>query len=117
MALVVAPGMASASQPISESFVQCAQLYDLSNRYDPSRRSTEKGAMLEQAAAKFMTGAQSEARKEGRSDVSEYLAHMAETKAADWDAKGRSYVFTQDFRDWMSYCRSLARSRGIKLRP
>ena len=36
-------------------------------------------------------------------------------KAAVWEAKGPKVVFTEEYRDWTNYCRSFARSRGIKL--
>ena len=106
---------AGAGQPISESFVECAQLYDMLNRAEPARRGTEKGAMLEYAAAQLMRGAPNEA--EGRQGVGAYLDEMATTKAEKWDAKGLGYVMIQDARDWFANCRSLARDRGIALKP
>jgi hypothetical protein len=111
------PESATAAQPISESFVECAQLFDLSNRAHPSRRDTENGAMLRYAAEQMMSGAHAEAETEGRKNIPAYLEQMAQDKACKWDEKGGLYVMTQDFRDWAAYCRSLAQSRGISLKP
>lgn len=108
---------AIAGQPVSESFVECAQLFDLSNRADRSRRDTEKGAALQYAAKQMMSRAHAEASAEGRQNIDVYLEETARDKACKWDEQGPLYVMTQDFRDWAAYCRSLARSRGLRLKP
>ena len=115
MLCLALPVAASAGQPISESFVECAQLFDMSNRQEPARRATDKGAALEYAAAQLMQAAADEAAREGRRAIPAYVAEMAEVKASRWDAEGVTYVLSQDFRDWMGYCKSLAKSRGVAL--
>lgn len=105
-----------ASQPISESFVECAQLVDISNRRYPERLASEKGAALRLAAERLIFGGIREAEREGRSDPEAYVSRLIPMKAAKWDEKGIAYLMTDDFMDWMRYCSKLAGSRGITLR-
>ena len=106
---------AAASQPISESLVECAALYDMSNRAFPERRETPDGERLENARAELLDAALGRAQEEGRSDAQGYVAELLPLKEAGWDAKGVQYVFTQDFRDWMGYCRSVSEHLGVDL--
>ena len=111
------PVFADASQPISESFVDCVQLYDTLNRAKPAGRKAENGAMLDYAVSQLILGARSEGGAEGRRHIDAYLNEMAVSKAEKWDAKGLGYFMTEDARDWFAYCRSLAQDRGIALKP
>lgn len=114
LGLIAAP--TEAGQPISESFTECAVLYDTSNRWFPKRRGSEKGAALDCASAAMMEGAAREAAREGRGDVARYLARVEASKIEKWDRRDTTLVFTQEFRDWMGYCGKLAESRGISLK-
>lgn len=113
---LASPGAAHAGQPISESLVDCATLVTLSNRAFPDRLNTSKGRALDRAGRRLLDAARDQARAEGRADVRAHVAALAIAKAETWDAKGTAYVFTQDFRDWMSYCRSLSNHMDIALR-
>lgn len=113
---LVVPLAAQAGQPISESFVQCAQLVDSSNRWFPERRGSEKGEKLRIASERLMAEAEAEARREGISDVPAYLAALSAEKAAFWDARGLPLLASEEFRDWMQYCNKLAASRGVRLK-
>ncbi|WP_425039057.1 hypothetical protein [Primorskyibacter sp. S187A] len=103
----------AASQPISESLVQCAQLFDLSNRQSGKAAMNEKGHTLKALAESYMQAAETQAQTEGQGDPAAYVAAMAKRKAQLWDGKGRLYVFSEEFRDWARYCRKLGRHIGV----
>lgn len=103
---------ASASQPISESMVQCAALYGTASDWV---QGDSHSARLQRAAGAFVIAAQAQAVQEGKSNPSEYVEDMWGYKNATWGVKGKAYVFTQDFRDWTGYCKALARDRDIAL--
>ena len=107
------PTSVSAGQPVSESLVQCAQLFDTSNRMHPGHRTSGNGQKLAALSTRFMDAAAREAKREGRASVRPYLRSHAAKKAAYWDAKGEAYVFTDDFQDWAKYCRRLGKDRGV----
>ena len=113
--VILAATPVQAGQPISESLVDCGTLFDLSNRAFPERRETEKGASLAHASDQFLTAAREQARAEGRASPERYVEDMIGTKEENWDGKGLSYVFSQDFRDWIQYCRSLSDHLGVDL--
>lgn len=107
------PVPALAGQPISESLVQCAQLFDISNRLFPENRNSEKGQALAALSDRFVAAAKDEAYREGRRDAPRYVRVQSMAKAALWDAKGPRFVMTDEFREWAQYCRALGESRGI----
>ncbi|MEX0309064.1 MAG: hypothetical protein AB3N17_02345 [Tateyamaria sp.] len=107
------PTSVSAGQPVSESLVQCAQLFDTSNRLHPSYRTSGNGQKLAALAERFMDAAAREAKREGQSSVRPYLRSHASQKAAYWDAKGEGYLFTDNFQEWARYCRTLGQNRGV----
>ena len=105
-----------AAQPISEAFVECAVLVDLSYSAMPLHRDTVPGTGLDYAARQLMSGAELAARREGHADVPAYLDRIGRAKRHAWRAEGTRFVFTTAFRNWMGYCDKLAQSRDIALR-
>lgn len=102
----------SASQPISESMVQCAALYGTASGWV---QGDSHSARLQRAAGAFVIAAEAQAHEEGWTNPGAYVDEMWGYKNATWGIKGRAYVFTQDFRDWTGYCKALARDRDIAL--
>ncbi|MDV7142449.1 hypothetical protein R3X27_07110 [Tropicimonas sp. TH_r6] len=106
---------AEAGQPFSESLVDCAALFTISNRAYPERRHAGKGLALEQLGETFLAAAEARARAEGRTDPTGYICDLEAEKTAAWDSRGAFFVFSEEFRDWTSYCRSLSDHLGISL--
>ncbi|NNF25151.1 MAG: hypothetical protein HKN63_10175 [Rhodobacteraceae bacterium] len=104
---------AAAQQPYSESLVDCASLVTISNRMDPSRAEGRKGQALQDYGNRLLIGAVRQAEIEGHSDAVGHVRALVLQKNAHWDDKGMMFVFSEEFRDWMSYCRKFARHVGI----
>ncbi|WP_298913376.1 hypothetical protein [uncultured Roseobacter sp.] len=105
---------AHAGQPISESMIQCGALYTVAS----DRVSTfDRARRLHAAAQVWADAALAQAENERRSDTEGYVSHLWGEKCAQWSDKGALYFFSEDFRDWTSYCRALARSRGLHIDP
>ncbi|MBU3258467.1 hypothetical protein KPG71_00420 [Roseovarius sp. PS-C2] len=115
LALALAATPLQAGQPISESLVDCAMLFMITNRAEPARANHGKGYALDRAKDKLLIAAQSRAHQEGRDDAERYVADLAGAKAEKWDAKGARYIMTQDYRDWIGYCASLIDHLGLEL--
>lgn len=115
LAASTAAGPATAGQPISESLVECAALFESSNRWFPDRRTTAKGRSLRAASGALLDEAAVAAREEGRREIDAYLARTLAAKQASWDGKGMLHLLTEDGREWFKYCGSLARHRGLDL--
>ncbi|QJF50631.1 hypothetical protein [Roseobacter ponti] len=102
----------SAGQPLSESMVQCGALYTVAAGWVDRDGTREK---LLDAAEAWAVSAEARAATEGRSDPAGYVDAMWPVKCSAWSQKHRAYVFTGDFRDWMSYCRALAKHENVPL--
>ncbi len=109
------PVRADAGQPISESLVDCAALFTISNRAFPERSDAGKGRVLEQFRETLLAAAELRARSEGRKDPSGYVCELEAEKDALWDARGAFFVFSEEYRDWARYCRALSDHLGIAL--
>lgn len=107
------PGLAQ--QPYSESLVDCASLYTISNRAFPERATSEKGAKLQEMERVLLWAAIEQAQKEGHADALSHVNDLSARKAAHWDSKGLRFIFSDEFRDWMSYCRKFTAHLGIDL--
>lgn len=112
LALTVLP--AAAQQPYSESLVDCASLVTISNRMDPGRAEGGKGQALQDYGNRLLIGAVRQAEIEGRSDPVAHVRALVLEKNAYWDDKGMMFVLSEEFRDWMSYCRKFSRHLGIQ---
>lgn len=115
LAMALAATPLRAGQPISESLIDCAMLFTITNRAEPDRANHGKGYALDRAKDEMLIAAQARARQEGRDDAARYVADLATAKADKWDAKGMRYVLTQDYRDWMGYCASLIDHLDLEL--
>ena len=105
-----------AKQPISESLVDCAALFTISTRAFPERQ-TAKARALNNAATTLTRAAQTRAATEEQSDPQGYVDKLLREKRAKWDARGVNFIFSEEFREWASYCRSLSKHLGISLKP
>ena len=112
--LIVSSAEVSAKQPISESLVDCATIFSMTTRAFPER-NTAKSAALKSAEKTLLAEAENKARAEGNANAPMYVAALANKKQQKWDARGVNFIFSDEFRDWTSYCRSLSKHLGIEL--
>lgn len=107
---------AQATTPISLSLVDCAVLIDTSNRWYPDRRTTANGAILTYAAAQMRDAAHVRLATE-EPNPHQVLGAFEAARTAFWDAKGAILPRTEEFRERLGACRTLANVEGIKLLP
>ena len=101
---------ATASQPISKSMAQCAGLlFAMEHLVESPDRAYWLGA----AAARWTNHATKRAKAEGR--PARTIPTEVDASKQDWLGKGATFVFTEDFRDWISYCRKLGKASGLEL--
>jgi len=100
------------AQPFSESMMDCAAVYQSSAQFVTSEQATQK---LLKATRQWAETALDQSCAEGNDVEMSSVWDRIDEKAALWEAKGPTVVFTEEYRDWMKYCRSFARSRGIKI--
>ena len=105
------PTMASA-QPYSHSMADCAGIYQNAAQWVDTDESANK---LMHAVTQWADAAVTQARAEGISSPEERMWQRIDSKTSEWETKGAGVFFTQDFRDWMQYCRSFAQDRGLSI--
>jgi hypothetical protein len=104
---------APAGQPIYKSMVECGAIYTASAEII---RSRPKKQMLSNAAKIWREAAVTEVAAARMPDAPSYVALMHDEKLRQWRGKGSMAALTQEYRDWTSYCLSLAGARGLDLR-
>ncbi|MEM9582652.1 MAG: hypothetical protein AAGA08_06015 [Pseudomonadota bacterium] len=105
-ALFAAITPAHAGQPISKSMADCGGLLLGISAF------LDNPSSQDYAISSSAIWADAAAAEAGR-DMTEELHATAQ----DWRDRGMMVAFSQDFRDWTSYCRALAKHRGIKFPP
>lgn len=100
------------AQPVSWGMAQCSALMDVME--DHVSRQPQKGFLAE-ASEVLYGAAKTQSRAEGR-DPAE-LGPVIAQKRNEWSAMGNSMVFKTEFRDWVDYCKSLARAYDVPLDP
>ena len=103
-------GTPAQAQPISWGMAQCAALMGVMESH--VSRQPQKG-YLAQAADALFDAAQVQSRTEGRDPAELTVVHG--DKQDEWIAMGYSMAFKSEFRDWVDYCKSLARSYQVPL--
>ncbi len=110
---LTAPATAFA-QPYSESMADCASQFQNAAQWVQNDENSEK---LMAAARVWADAALVQARQEGQRVSKEDIWTKIDRKTELNEAKGRTYFVSQDWRDWMSYCRSFGKDRGITYEP
>lgn len=110
-----APAPVAAQQPYSESLVDCAAIFTTTNRRFPERAEGEKGRRLQAVGDKLIVAALDQAKKEGVSDPGAHVNELYAAKSAKWDDRSLMFIFSEEFRDWASYCRKFTAHLGIDL--
>lgn len=111
--LALAPTSAQA-QPFSESMMDCAALHQNAAQYVKTDAEAE---VIMQVARTWAASAVVQTATEGAPLDEAKVWERIDAKTDDWEARGRTAFFTQDFRDWVAYCRAFGRSRGLDVVP
>lgn len=106
----VAPTGISASQPYSDSMADCAGIYQNAAQWVTTDEAANR---LMLAVSRWADAAIAQAEGEGIRNAEERMWHRIDSKTSEWEARGAGVFFTQDFREWMQYCRSFAKNQGI----
>ncbi len=112
LAVILAVAGPVAAQPFSQSMAQCAGLFEGVRNVISKPGNLEK---LDAAAAAFSVAAVEQARAEGQADPEAWVAQHQGEMRTEWEAYGGLAAFSQDFVDWVDYCRSFADDRGIDM--
>lgn len=96
--------------PFSDSMAECAAQYQNAAQWVETDAATDK---LMYAARAWADAAIAQATAEGIADAQDTMWAAIDAKTAVWEAKGPLLFGTEEFRDWMNYCRSFAADRGI----
>lgn len=110
---VCAPG-AAMSQPFSQSMTDCAALYQAISQMI---RSEQDAYRLMYSVNKWADAAVVQAKAEGKSTDFETTWAEIEQKTTKWEERGKTFYFTQEFRDWAAYCRKFAKHAGVEIDP
>lgn len=108
--LFVSWPLSATAQPVSWGMAQCSALMDVMEGY--LTRQPEKGYVAD-AAEKMFAAAELRAGVEGRNRAE--LTQVHRQKRDEWSAMGYTMAFRSEFRDWVGYCRSLAKAHDIAL--
>ncbi len=104
----------SAAQPYSTSLAQCAGLYQNAAQWVSSEESVER---LMAMTRRFHAASIARAQAEGIADPEGEMTRLMDRQTEEWEALGSPFFFSQDYRDWTSYCRKFGRSQGIDVTP
>ena len=105
---------AAEAQPLSQSMAQCAGLMNALGALTSDPERVEK---IDRVAVKWRAAAILQAQDEGRGQPAEFVGLHQSSSYDDWRGRGKLAVLSQDFRDWVAYCGSLAKARGLDVKP
>ena len=115
LALLAATLAAPASaQPYSISMAQCAAL---TRNVAQWVTSEDAEARLMAATRLWQRAAVSRAQAEGVPNAAAEVAQVMARQSREWEAGGAAFFYTQEFRDWTTYCRKFAKDQKINLNP
>ncbi|MEO1639341.1 MAG: hypothetical protein AAFU41_08865 [Pseudomonadota bacterium] len=114
LCLLVLGGPATAQQAFSKSMAECAGLmaFGADNVSDP-----DAVRIFTHGHDAYVGAARAQAAGEGRSDVDHYVDQAKLNKQQEWEDGGVMIVFSEEFGDWIDYCRAFAEAQGIELNP
>lgn len=98
------------TQPISWGMAQCSALMEVMEGH--VSRQPHKGYLAD-AADLMYQAALDKGQSEGQ-DATQ-LGRVYQSKQDEWAAMGYSMAFKTEFRDWVDYCKALARGYDIAL--
>lgn len=102
------------AQPFSQSMAQCAGISQLLSDWVQDPTAAE---VANYRAAVWFNAAIVQAEGEGIGDAAAHVHQIKQATYAEWEGRGKAMVFSEDFKDWASYCRSFGDHLGLQLRP
>lgn len=95
--------------------MQCATLFESPLRWFPDFADTPRGVRLIERAQDYRLAAETQAKREGRSNLRDYLFEVQSDAIAEWDSRENrlDFVTSEEMHDWGAYCRKLARHLGL----
>ncbi len=108
----VLAGGAVSAQPYSQSMAECGALASISADWVMNPDVQAVFALMEE---RFVSAAHLQAEREAIVDPGAMITAQFAAKKAEWASRGRWVVMSQDYEDWIDYCRSFARAHGIDL--
>ena len=105
IAFLMLIGSTASAQPFSQSMAECAGLHDTLSQLTNERVTRLRADAV---AIGWAEAAVLRADAEGQSKPEDFVARHRSAKAQEWRRKGVFIILSEDFRDWISYCRSFA---------
>ncbi len=102
----------TAAQPFSDSMADCAAIYQNAAQWVETDEAADR---LMLAATRWAEAAITQARAEGVVQAENSVWTHIDNKTDQWEEKGQTVFFSQEFRDWTQYCRAFAKDRGIAI--
>jgi hypothetical protein len=112
LAASVALSAPAAAQPISQSMAECAALYSVAGDHVGTLSTAER---LYEISEGWFGLAISTARAEGRRAPEAHVGSAYTAKCEEWSDRGRSWAFSEEFRDWTAYCRALGKRHDLDI--
>jgi len=108
--LIFAMGAPAQAQPVSWGMAQCSALLEVMESH--VSREPHK-AYLADAAVTMFDAALAQGATEGQDAT--ILGQVHADKEREWTRMGYTMAFKTEFRDWVDYCKALARGHDIAL--
>ncbi len=102
------------AQPYSASMAQCAALMQNAAQWVESDENADR---LMAATRSWHKAAIARAKAEGVQEAQRRMTEVMDRQTALWEAEGAAFFYTEEFRDWTSYCKAFAKAQNIDLRP
>jgi len=113
-ATVMCIPLAATAQPYSASMTDCASLYQ---NMAQIVRSEQDAYRMMYSVNMWAEAAVVQAKAEGRTTTFEATWEEIDQKTEAWQAKGKLFFFSEEFRDWAAYCRKFAKHTGVAIDP
>lgn len=114
VATVMCIPLAAAAHPYSASMTDCASLYQNMARIV---RSEQDAYRMMYSVNMWAEAVVVRAKAEGRTTTFETTWKEIDEKTDAWQAKGKLFFFSEEFRDWATFCRKFAKHMDIAIDP
>ena len=107
-------GASSAQQALSKSMIECSVIYtEVAALGQRKGRDEDEISRTRKRALAFLNAALQQAEDEGEADLQNYITETHAELTDKWTDRLSSIVKLRDNKDWLDYCRSFARARGL----
>ena len=107
---------ALASQPISTSLAECSVIFtELAEVAERRNKPKDDISAVIRSATVFERAAFDQAKREGRPDPYDHVLSDLNRLTKKWHGRFGKITLVQENKDWIDYCRSLGKNRGLEL--